>query len=112
VGVVDDTVRRAVTDVPEPEIYYTPSHRAGAEQAQKIRSSTITLIVRSASDPRALVPSLRQIAAAAAPSAPLESVMTMKDKVAGSLAQPRLYAVLLGTFAGFALAIAGVGLFG
>src|SRR6185437_884059 len=90
VGVVDDTVRRAVTDVPEPEIYYTPSHQAGAEQAQRLRSSTITLIVRSASDPRALVPSLRQIAAAAAPSAPLESVMTMKDKVAGSLAQPRL----------------------
>ena len=36
----------------------------------------------------------------------------MRDRVADSLAQPRLYAVLLGTFAIFALAVAGVGLFG
>ena len=38
--------------------------------------------------------------------------MTMRDRVADSLSRPRLYAVLLGTFAAFALAIAGVGLFG
>jgi ABC-type antimicrobial peptide transport system permease subunit len=38
--------------------------------------------------------------------------MTMRDRVADSLSKPRLYAVLLGTFAAFALAIAGVGLFG
>ena len=38
--------------------------------------------------------------------------MTLEDRVAGTLSRPRLYAVLLGTFAAFALAIAGVGLFG
>jgi ABC-type antimicrobial peptide transport system permease subunit len=38
--------------------------------------------------------------------------MTMRDRVAGSLANPRLYAVVLATFAGFALLIAAVGLFG
>ena len=38
--------------------------------------------------------------------------MTMEDRFAATLARPRLYAVLLGTFAAFALAIAGVGLFG
>ena len=36
----------------------------------------------------------------------------MEDRVSASLARPRLDAVLLGTFAAFALAIAGVGLFG
>jgi putative ABC transport system permease protein len=36
----------------------------------------------------------------------------MEDLVSTSLAQPRLYAVLLAGFAAFALAIAGVGLFG
>ena len=38
--------------------------------------------------------------------------MTMRDRVADSLSKPRLYAILLGTFAAFALVIAGVGLFG
>ena len=38
--------------------------------------------------------------------------MTMEDRVTATLSRPRLYAVLLGTFAAFALAIAGVGLFG
>ena len=36
----------------------------------------------------------------------------MEDRVWDSLAEPRLYAVLLGGFAFFALMIAGVGLFG
>jgi putative ABC transport system permease protein len=38
--------------------------------------------------------------------------MTMEQRVLGSLAHPRLYAVVLMGFAAFALAIAGVGLFG
>lgn len=42
----------------------------------------------------------------------LESVMSMEDRVLGSLARPRLYAVVLAGFAGFALTIAAVGLFG
>ena len=38
--------------------------------------------------------------------------MTMADRVNVNLARPRLYAVLLGGLAGFALLIAGIGLFG
>jgi putative ABC transport system permease protein len=38
--------------------------------------------------------------------------MTMDDRLLASLAQPRLYALLLGTFATFALLVAGAGLFG
>jgi predicted permease len=111
-GVVEDTVRREVTDEPQPEIYYVASHATDALSVQQVLTSDLSLIVRTSSDPRALVPSLRAIAAAAAPAAPLESVMTMRDRVGESLAKPRLYAALLDTFAVFALTIAGVGLFG
>ena len=55
---------------------------------------------------------VRSIVREAAPGASIESIQTMEDLVTGSLAQPRLYAVLLGTFAVFAVAIAAVGLFG
>jgi putative ABC transport system permease protein len=105
IGVVEDTVRQRATDLPEPEIYFLASQ-------QPLHADTVSLVVRTAGDPRALVPSLRAIVQATAPAAPLESIMTMEDRLAASLARPRLYAVLLGTFAAFALAIAGVGLFG
>jgi len=109
IGIVDDTVRRNVTDTPQPEIYSLPRFEQGG---RRIADSDINLIVRASSDPRALVAIVRDVVRAAAPSAPLESVMTMRDRVAGSLANPRLYAIVLATFAAFALLIAGVGLFG
>ena len=112
VGVVEDTARHDVTDTPQPEVYYTPSRQPASTSLQKILASDLHLIVRTSADPHAFVPSLRAIVQTAAPTAPLESVLTMRDRVTESLSRPRLYAMLLGTFAAFALAIAGVGLFG
>jgi predicted permease len=105
VGVVDDTARHGVDDAAAPEIYYP--------MRQQPRNGTdVYLVVRTSGDPRELVPALRLAASSVAPTAPFDSIMTMEDRVSASLAKPRLYAVLLGTFAAFALAIAGVGLFG
>jgi putative ABC transport system permease protein len=105
VGVADDTVRRSVTDAAQPEIYRPVTQ-------SPVLTDIVNILVRTATDPRALVPSVRSIVREDAPGAPIDSIQTMEDLVSGSLAQPRLYAVLLGTFAAFALAIAGVGLFG
>jgi ABC-type antimicrobial peptide transport system permease subunit len=41
-----------------------------------------------------------------------DAVRTLEERLMTTLARPRLYAVLLGGFAAFALAIAAVGLFG
>jgi predicted permease len=105
VGVVDDTARNHVGDAPQPDVYYPMSQ-------QPVRTSEILLAVRTPGDPTSVVPTLRAAIRQVAPSAALDSIMTMEDRVSASLAKPRLYAVLLGTFAAFALAIAGVGLFG
>jgi putative ABC transport system permease protein len=105
VGVVEDTARHSVGDAPQPEIYHPMTQRP-------VYASDINFVLRTADDPRSLVPAVRTILRDAAPRAPLESIMTMEDRVATTLSRPRLYAVLLGTFALFALAIAGVGLFG
>jgi putative ABC transport system permease protein len=112
IGIVEDTVRRSVTDAPQPEVYYTPSRAAGSETWRHINDRDSYLVVRTSADPQDLVPILRDIVRTAAPTAPLESVMTMRERVADSLANPRLYAALLGAFALFGLLIAGVGLFG
>jgi predicted permease len=105
IGVVEDTVRQSVTDTPEPEMFFL-------SRRQPLLNENISLVVRTDSDPRTLLASMRAAIQSAAPAAPIEGVMTMEDKAAATLARPRLYAVLLTTFAAFALAIAGVGLFG
>jgi predicted permease len=105
VGVVGDTARRTVTDAPQPEAYYAAAQRP-------LEYTDLYLVVRTTGQPRTLVPPLRSIVRDVAPQAPLESIMTLEDRVTDTLSRPRLYAVLLGTFAAFALAIAGVGLFG
>lgn len=105
VGIVEDTVRRSITDTPQPDMYFPAPQ-------QPLLSSDLHLILRTATDPESIVPSLRSLVRDTAPAAPLESIMTMEDRLSESLAKPRLYALLLGTFAAFALAIAGVGLFG
>lgn len=105
VGVVENTARGSVADAAQPDVYFLMTH-------QPLYASDIHLVIRTAGDPASLVPAVRSIARQVAPSAPLESIMTMEDRVSASLARPRLYAVLLGTFAAFALAVAGVGLFG
>ena len=105
VGVVGDTARRTVTDTPQPEVYF-------AAGQQPLEYTDLYLVARTSGEPRTLAPALRSIVRDVAPQAPLESIVTLEDRVTSTLSRPRLYAVLLGTFAGFALAIAGVGLFG
>jgi hypothetical protein len=105
VGVVENAARQSVTDTPQPEVYF-------AAAQQPLRGTDFYVIARAGGDARALASALRDIVHAVAPGAPLESIMTLEDRVAATLSRPRLYAALLLTFAAFALAIAGVGLFG
>ncbi|HXW04731.1 MAG TPA: FtsX-like permease family protein, partial [Vicinamibacterales bacterium] len=105
IGIVDDTVRQSVTDTPEPEMFLLASQ-------QPLQNDQISVVVRTDGDPRNLIRSVRAAVQEAAPTAIVEGVVTMDDKVAATLSRPRMYAVLLTTFGVFALAIAGVGLFG
>ena len=72
----------------------------------------LIVVIRSSEDPAALAAEARALIRAEDPALPVDSVMTMEDRVAASLAGPRSYAVFLVGFALCALAIAGVGLFG
>jgi putative ABC transport system permease protein len=106
-GVVEDVmIRAAVTDAPQPEIYVT------YKQVPDGVTSDPTFAIRTQGSPQPLLGTFRQIVASQDPSATVESVMTMEERIMGSLARPRLYAIVLAGFAGFALLIAAVGLFG
>jgi putative ABC transport system permease protein len=107
VGVVEDAARQQVTDAPQPELF-----QLSIQQQPAMQADDVELLVRTSVDPRSLVSTLRAIASSEAPDAPLSAVTTLEDRVSSTLARPQLYAVLLGAFAAFALAIAAVGLFG
>jgi len=107
VGVVGDMRQGSVTEPQAPEVFVSYRQVATAW----LRSS-IFFMIRTTGDPAAQIAALRTAVREQDPTVALDSIMTMEERVATSLAKPRLYALLLTGFAVAALAIAGVGLFG
>jgi len=71
-----------------------------------------TLVVRTAGEPNAITPEIRKVLASMDPDAPLYEVRTLEDYLALDLGRARFQAVLLGLFAGIALLLTAVGLYG
>jgi predicted permease len=107
VGVVDDMRQGSVFDAPQPELFM-PYAQVGCAAAVW----DPILVIRTAGDPVPYAATLRSLIREQAPALALDAVMTMEERVTSSLARPRLYAVVLAGFGAFALAIAGVGVFG
>jgi putative ABC transport system permease protein len=72
----------------------------------------VDLAIRTAADPRFLVNAIRTELRAVDPNQPMGKVTTMDDVLIRAVAKPRWYAILVGTFAGLALLIAAVGIYG
>lgn len=104
VGVVPDTRYRDLREA-RPSIYF-PLRQPFFPFAPT------TLAILADGDPADLVPTLRRVIRESAPGVALASAAPFESFLDLPLAQPRLNAVLLGMFAGAAVALAGVGLFG
>jgi putative ABC transport system permease protein len=68
--------------------------------------------VRSAQDPRGLASAIRREIQSIDPDQPIARVRTLEQVVSESIAPRRLSMVLLGAFAGIALLLASVGIYG
>ncbi len=104
VGVVRDTHYRDLRN-PRPSIYIP------------LRQSTFpfaptTLIISTAGRPADLVPDLRRAVGDVDAGVAMASAVPFETLLAGTLAQPRLNALLLALFAGSAVMLAAIGLFG
>jgi len=100
VGVVG-TVRSGDLAEESKSAIYFPYHAPG-----------MTLVVRTASDPRPFVAAIRQQVQGVDPDQPIYDVKTMEERVAASVERRRFSATLLGLFAGLAFALALIGLNG
>ncbi|MEK6405678.1 MAG: ABC transporter permease [Acidobacteriota bacterium] len=75
-------------------------------------SSSMTLVVRAAFDPKLLISGIRDEVWAVDKDQPLTDVKTMDQHVADSVSPRRFNAMLLGIFASLALVLASVGIYG
>jgi len=71
-----------------------------------------TIVVRGDGNPARLVPEVKAAIWSVSKNQPISRVETMAEILSGSLARRRLYLILLGVFAGAALLLAGVGIYG
>ncbi len=75
-------------------------------------SRALTVVLHSASDPAALTATVKREIREMDPDLPVYAVRTMTDRVDESLARRRFTMSLLGVFAGVALILAAVGIYG
>lgn len=75
-------------------------------------SSRLYLVVRTAGDPMALAGAIPAAVAAIDPAQAVRSVAPMEQIIADRLGQPRFRTLVLAAFAGLALLMAAVGLYG
>jgi len=103
VGVVADIRNRALNTEPKPA-YYMPQGQVPFNQ--------LVVVVKSTNDPRPLINSVTREVRSMDQELPVFSIRTMDDYIAGSVAAPRFNTTLLSIFAGVALALTVIGLYG
>ena len=103
IGVVGD-VRLQALDMPARTTlyWYLPQFPNGF----------MNFVVRTSGPPSQLLNQIRAQILSVDPEQPIGKIRTMDEIAAGSASQPRFMIVLLGSFAGLALLLAGIGIYG
>jgi putative ABC transport system permease protein len=103
VGVIADVKQSGLGDEAAPEVY--------APLAQS-PFGTMFFVVHTVNDPRSIVESARRQVASLDKNAPIYHVETLDQYFAQSVEAPRFITLLLGGFAGLALVLACLGIYG
>jgi putative ABC transport system permease protein len=103
VGVVADVKFRALNGADTEEMYLPMA---------QVPWPTTTLLVRSEANSQALVSAVRAKIAEIDPNLPVAGISSMEQVVGASVAQPKLTMQFAGIFAGFALLLAAIGIYG
>ena len=110
VGVVADVRNYGVDADVKPEVY-VPLLQTAPDYLSGV-ASALTVVLRSTMDPAALTTVLSEQVQALDKDQPVSAIRTMEWYLADSMAQRRFNMLLLGAFAGLALVLAAVGIYG
>ena len=105
VGIAGDVRQMGLRADSEPEVYMSYLQ-------DPFQWPYLSLLVRASSNPVKLFPSIEQAVWSVDKDQPVSNPVTLDQARSRSIAQPRIAALLLGLFAGAALLLAAVGLYG
>ena len=103
VGVVGAVRQTRIEDAPEPHMYVLQAQRPTA---------ALTIAVRTAANPTALLPAVRERVRRLDPDLAVFNARTLQDVVSGSVASRRFSALALALFAALAAVLTSVGIYG
>jgi putative ABC transport system permease protein len=103
VGVVGDIHLISLREAPKPQIYIPH---------QQFAIPSMSIFAKTQMDPQAVIPALRRAVNEIDKDVPVFRPRTLADYMSGSIAQPRLNAMLVTLFAAVALLLAAAGIFG
>jgi len=109
VGVVSDVHGFGLSSEPRPELFF-PIEQATPNQGEWT-GRAMSLVVRAGTDARLDAP-LREAVWSLDRSLPIYSIWTVRDLMARSVAPRRLFMLLIAGFAGVALLLAAIGIYG
>lgn len=103
IGVVGNARYRTLEGEQRPMVYWTPP---------QLPYSSMTLILRTSVEPESLADDARREILAIDKDQPVSDLRTMESWLADSVARARFGTLLLGGFAGLALLLAAIGIYG
>jgi predicted permease len=112
VGVVGNVTHNGVTTIIKPKFYRPVRQFSQSFADGGSPSRNTTLIMRTTGDPMALARPVRDRIRQIDAELPVAAIRTLDNVVATSIATPRLTGQVLVLFAGLALLLAGIGIYG
>jgi putative ABC transport system permease protein len=103
VGIVGNISHRALSDPQEPEMYVAYAQYS---------PPTMSLVLRAVADPTTLAAALDEAVRSIDRNETLSTIRPLDDIVASSVSQPRFASLLLSLFAGLAVTLAAIGIYG
>lgn len=103
IGIVGDVHNDGIATEAKSAMYVLP---------YEFPRSAVTLYIRTTNDPLAASSDVRRAVWSVDPNQPLGEFATLRQVVSGDVAMPRFFTTLLMVFAGVALTLAGLGIYG
>jgi putative ABC transport system permease protein len=112
VGIVGDVKVDSLNETRPVDTIYVATNQLTPARGEKFQSFGLTLAVRTKSDPHNAISAVTEAIHQVGPDIPVTDVLSMDDVIAQSMSPQRFNMMLLAGFAGLALLLAAVGIYG